>query len=74
MSITIASTASGSSLRQPGCRLTLTPGDGLITSGGVLIEELEIKGSSTPNAPDIQGLAVGVTNTIYTALLNRLPA
>ncbi len=53
--------------------LTLTPKDGLITTDGVLIEGLGIIGGSTPNAPEIHGLPVGVTNTIHMQLLNRLP-
>ena len=54
--------------------LTLTPKNGLVTTDGVLIEGLGIIGGSTPNAPEIQGLPVNITNTIQIQLLNRLPA
>lgn len=54
--------------------LTLTPKNGLITTDGVLIEGLGLIGGGTPNAPEIQGLPVNVTNTIQLQLLNRLPA
>ena len=53
--------------------LTLTPKDDLITTDGVLIEGLGTIGGSIPNAPEIQGLPVGVTNTIHMQLLDRLP-
>ena len=53
--------------------LTLTPKDYLVITDGVLIEGLGTIGGSTPNAPEIQGLPVGVTNTIHMQLLNRLP-
>ena len=53
--------------------LTLTPEDALIATDGVLIEGLGTIGGSIPNAPEIQGLPVGVTNTIHMQLLNRLP-
>ena len=53
--------------------LTLTPEDALIATDGVLIEGLGTIGGSIPNAPEIQGLPVGVTNTINMQLLDRLP-
>lgn len=58
--------------------LTLTPKGGQVDTDGITIYQTPAQGlgsigGSTPNAPEIQNLPVGVTSTIQMELLNRIP-
>ena len=58
--------------------LTLTPKGGQVDTDGITIYQTPTQGlgsigGSTPDAPEIQNLPVGVTSTIQMELLNRIP-